>query len=126
MNNMNNMNYMNNTNFMNTNDKSIYRLVKPYQSTKVYEAKTIMHGAGKCYKELKKTNTNCDSFAIMNVNDNSIYDFKLSPLKTQQMVLHKDTNQLINNQYGGNDIEKLKNDIEMLKNRINVLENKQN
>ena len=71
------MNNMNNMNFMNTNDKSIYRLIKPYQSMKVYEAKTIMHGAGKCYKELKKTNTKCESFTIMNVNDNNIYDFKL-------------------------------------------------
>jgi hypothetical protein len=119
------MNNMNNMNFMNTNDKSIYRLIKPYQSMKVYEAKTIMHGAGKCYKELKKTNTRCESFTIMNVNDNNIYDFKLSPLKTQQMVLKKDTNELINNnQFGGNEIESLKNDIEMLKNRIAALENK--
>lgn len=116
------MNYMNNI-----NDKSIYRLIKPYQSMKVYEAKTIMHGAGKCYKELKKTNTNCESFSIMNVNDNSIYDFKLNQLKGEQMVLHKNTNELINNnnQYGGNVIEKLKNDIDMLKNRISALENKQ-
>ncbi len=118
------MNNINNMNFMNTNDKSIYRLIKPYQSMKVYEAKTIMHGAGKCYKELKKTNTKCESFTIMNVNDNSIYDFKLSPLKNQQMVLHKDTNELINNQYGGSEIEMLKNEIDMLKNRITALENK--
>ena len=123
---MNNMNNTNNMNFMNTNDKSIYRLIKPYQSMKVYEAKTIMHGAGKCYKELKKSNTNCESFTIMNVNDNNIYDFKLNQLKSQQMVLHKNTNELINNnnQYGGNEIEKLKNDIDMLKNRISALENK--
>ncbi len=115
---------MNNINFMNNNDKSIYRLIKPYQSMKVYEAKTIMHGAGKCYKELKKTNSQCESFSIMNVNDNSIYDFKLNPSHTQKMVLHKDTNELINNQYGGNEIEMLKNEIDMLKNRITALENK--
>ena len=121
---MNNINNINNMNFMNTNDKSIYRLVKPYQSTKVYEAKTIMHGAGKCYKELKKNNTKCDSFTIMNVNDNNIYDFKLNPLKSQQMILQKDTNELINNQHGGSEIEMLKNEIENLKNRIIALENK--
>jgi hypothetical protein len=107
----------------NTNDKSIYRLIKPYQSMKVYEAKTIMHGAGKCYNELKKTNTRCESFTIMNVNNNSIYDFKLNQLKNQQMVLQKDTNELIN-QRGGNEIEMLKSEIEMLKNRISVLEQK--
>jgi hypothetical protein len=119
------MNNINNMNFMNTNDKSIYRLIKPYQSMKVYEAKTIMHGAGKCYKELKKTNSHCESFSIMNVNDNSIYDFKLNPSRTEKMILHKDTNELINNnQYGGNEIENLKNDIELLKNRITALENK--
>ena len=121
---MNNINNMNNLNFMNTNNKSIYRLIKPYQSMKVYEAKTIMHGAGKCYKELKKTNTRCDSFTIMNVNDNSIYDFKLNPSQVKQMVLQKDTNELINNQHGGNEIEMLKNEIEMLKNRISALEQK--
>ncbi len=115
------MNFMNN---MNTN-KSIYRLIKPYQSMKVYEAKTIMHGAGKCYKELKNTNTHCNSFSIMNVNDNSIYDFKLSPSQNQQMVLQKDTNDLINNnQNGGATIEMLKHEINMLKNRISALENK--
>ncbi len=115
---------MNNINFMNNNDKSIYRLIKPYQSMKVYEAKTIMHGAGKCYKELKKTNSQCESFSIMNVNDNSIYDFKLNPSHTHKMVLHKDTNELINNQYGGSEIEMLKNEIQILKNRITALENK--
>ena len=118
------MNNINNMNFMNTNNKSIYRLIKPYQSMKVYEAKTIMHGAGQCYKELKKTNSQCESFSIMNVNDNSIYDFKLNPLKSQKMILNKDTNELINNQYGGNEIEMLKNEIDMLKNRITALENK--
>ncbi len=115
---------MNNINFMNNNDKSIYRLIKPYQSMKVYEAKTIMHGAGKCYKELKKTNSQCESFSIMNVNDNSIYDFKLNPSHTHKMVLHKDTNELINNQYGGSEIEMLKNEIQILKNKIVILENK--
>ncbi len=115
---------MNNINFMNNNDKSIYRLIKPYQSMKVYEAKTILHGAGKCYKELKKTNTQCESFSIMNVNDNSIYDFKLNPSHTHKMVLHKDTNELINNQYGGSEIEMLKNEIQILKNKIVILENK--
>ena len=36
-------------------DSNIYRLIKPYQSMTVYDAKTTMHGAGKCYKELKKS-----------------------------------------------------------------------
>ena len=44
---------MNNQNIQNT--QNIYRLIKPYQSDKVYEAKTTLHGAGKCYRELKKT-----------------------------------------------------------------------
>jgi hypothetical protein len=118
------MNNINNMNFMNTPDKSIYRLIKPYQSMKVYEAKTIMHGAGKCYKELKNTNTKCESFSIMNVNDNTIYDFKLNPSRTETMILQKDCNELINNQNGGSELEKLKNDIELLKNKIEILEKK--
>ena len=140
----------NNTNSMN---KNIYRLIKPYQSMTVYEAKTTMHGAGKCNRELKKSNVNCDSFTIMNINDNSMYDFKMNPSKTPEMILkNNNTNQLLNNQnnqnnqmnqmnqMGGADIitfktqiycfkkeiDGFKKEIELLKNKISLLENKKN
>jgi hypothetical protein len=107
-------------------NKNLYRLVKPYQSNKVYEALTIMHGAGKCYKELKKSNVNCDSFSIMDINLNAIYDFKLN--QKEKMILNKDPSELLNQnqliQNGGDDLLQIKNDIQQLKNRMNIIENK--
>jgi hypothetical protein len=106
-------------------NKNLYRLVKPYQSDKVYEASSIMHGAGKCHKELKKTNTNVDSFSIMDINSNNIYEFKINPI--HQMLLKKDPDELLNNnQNGGNvmNIENIKNQINELTNRVKILEEK--
>jgi hypothetical protein len=117
--------------------KNIYRLVKPYQSNKVYEALTVMHGAGKCYKELKKSNVNCESFSIMDINSNSIYEFNIKP--KNEMILKKDPSELLKkdpyellkdstkiNQNGGDELFQIKNEIEQLKNRISTLEGKIN
>jgi len=105
--------------------KYIYRLVKPYQSNKVYEAVTVMHGAGKCYKELKKSNVISDSFSIIDVNSSLIYDFNIK--QKNEMILKRDPSELLNNvQNGGDDFSQLKNEIELLKNRITILENKKN
>lgn len=110
----------------------------------VYDAKTTMHGAGKCYKELKKSNINCDSFSIMNINDNTIYNFKLGQSRIQNIFLKGGTNELINNnqyskqqdtrqihkiqqkqtQLGGVAIMTLKTQIEKLTNTHKVLENR--
>jgi tRNA(Phe) wybutosine-synthesizing methylase Tyw3 len=108
--------------------KNIYRLVKPYQSNKVYEAITVMHGAGKCYKELKKSNVISDSFSIIDVNSSLIYDFNIK--QKNEMILKKDPSELLNNvpnkinQNGGDEFFQLKNEIEQLKNRITILEEK--
>jgi hypothetical protein len=105
-------------------DKNIYRLVKPYQSKKVYEASTFMHGANKCYKELKKNNVNCDSFTIMNMNDNSLYNFNMNK-KPTMLLEHNDPSQLLNiNQSGGDELLLLKNKIKELEDRIINLEKK--
>lgn len=111
-------------------DKNIYRIIKPYQSMKVYDAKTTMHGAGKCYRELKKLNMNCNTFSIMNINDNSVYDFKINPSNVENMILKKDPSELLlnNNQIGGVELENLtnqfKNELHNLSQRIKILENK--
>lgn len=103
--------------------KNIYRLVKPYQSNKVYEAMTVMHGAGKCYKELKKSNVISDSFSIIDVNSSLIYDFNIK--QKNEMILKKDPTELLNNvQNGGDELFQIKNEIEQLKNRISSLEGK--
>jgi hypothetical protein len=111
-------------------NKNVYRLIKPYQSDKVYEASTTLHGAGKCYRELKKNNVNCDSFTIMNLDDNSMYDFKIN--EKPNMILKDDNtnkvNELLNG--GGNidnkDIDELKILINDLSNRMKILEQKLN
>lgn len=111
--------------------KNLYRLVKPYQSDKVYESTTLMHGAGKCYKEIKKTNTNTTDFSIMDINSNQIYDFKISP--SPKMELRKNPDELLNqnlnenfNQNGGtqNEIQELKNKMQEILMRIEKLEQK--
>jgi hypothetical protein len=99
--------------------KNIYRLIKPYQSNKVYEASTVMHGAGKCYKELKKANINSDIFSIMDINLNTVYDFNINP--KNKMILEKDPNELLN-QNGGDELFQIKNEIEQIKNRLTTLE----
>lgn len=110
--------------------KNIYRLVKPYQSNKVYEAMTVMHGAGKCYKELKKSNIISDSFSIIDVNSSLIYDFNIK--QKNEMILKKDPSELLNkninenNQIGGDEIFQIKNDIIQLKNDINLIKSKLN
>lgn len=103
------------------NNKNIYRLIKPYQSNKVYEASTVMHGAGKCYKELKNTNVNCDSFSIMDINLNNVYTFNVN--QTQKMILKKDPSELLN-QNGGDEILQIRNDIDKIRNDIIQIKNK--
>ena len=77
-------------------NKDIYRLVKPYQSNKVHEASTFMHGANKCYKELKKNNVQCEMFTIMNINDNSLYDFNMNNKPKMLLEEKNDPTQLLN------------------------------
>jgi hypothetical protein len=84
-----------------------------------------MHGAGKCYKELKKTNTNTPEFSIMDINLNQIYDFKVSP--SPKMILKKNPDELLcEQQNGGNitEINDFKNQIINLTERIVKLESK--
>ena len=104
--------------------KNLYRLVKPYESNKVYEASSIMHGAGKCYKEIKKTNTITNDFSILDINTNNIYEFKINP--TQQMLLKKNPDELLNKniQNGGNkiDLENLQKQINELNTKVKELE----
>lgn len=107
-------------------DRNIYRLIKPYESNKVYEAKTTMHGAGKCYKELKAENVICNSFTIQNLADNTTYDFKVdSKPKLESLIIHSDSK---NNkiQKGGLNIEIMENRLRQIESRITNLENKIN
>ena len=108
---------------MNTNNKNIYRLVKPYQSTKVYEASTIMHGAGKCHKELKKSNIMCDTFTIMDINNKSFFNFNIKP--KNEMILKNDPTELLNQEggVGGDELTQIKQELSQLKYRLDNLEN---
>ena len=102
-------------------NQHIYRLTKPYQSDKVYEAKTILHGANKCYNELKKNNIKCNSFTIININNNLIYEFNIN--KKPEMLL-KDTQSTIRKELLNQNGENINNILKLLENRIKILETK--
>ena len=100
-------------------NKQIYRLIKPYQSNTVYEARTIMHGAGKCYKELKKNNVSSNTFSIMNINDNNVYNFNINKQPEIEMLLKKEDTVM-----SGGGIIELKTQIKHLEDRLDILEKK--
>lgn len=115
------------------NNKNIYRIIKPYQSDKVYEAQTTLHGANKCYNELKKSNVNSNSFTIMNLSDNSIYDFKINQKpqmilkdndKIKELLNNNGNNNNNNNIQIGGDINKFKKILEDLSKRVSDIEKK--
>jgi len=60
----------------------LFRLIKPYQSNKVYKAHSLMKGAGKCYSEFKKSGYDAKSFSIMNIDTNQVHDFNVTPKPT--------------------------------------------
>ncbi len=102
-------------------DRNIYRIIKPYQSNKVYEAKTTMHGAGKCYKELKAENIICNTFTIQNLADNTTYDFRVdSKPKLESLIIHSESKI----QKGGLNMEIMENRLRQIESRIANLENK--
>ena len=111
---------------MNTTS-NLFRLIKPVESNKVYNSRTIMHGAGKCYKELKTHNIKASSFSIIEINQNQVYTFKInSEPKVESLIT--------NNQNGGlnqkardefmilKKLEGLEKNIQNLNIRINKLE----
>jgi hypothetical protein len=104
---------------MNNSQENLYRLIKPYDSNLLHTSSTMMGGASKCYKELKKTSPIATNFSIMHMKTNQIYDFDINNI-----------NQNVN-QTGGNiatlgEMEQLKNYVSSLEKRIIDLENKIN
>jgi hypothetical protein len=105
---------------MNNSQENLYRLIKPYDSNLLHASTTMMGGASKCYKELKKTSPVATNFSIMHMKTNQIYDFDIN-----------NTNQNINQTGGGatptfSEMEHLKNYVTSLERRIIDLENKIN
>jgi len=93
-----------------------YRLVKPYQSTKIHTATTLMHGAGKCHRELKKSSALVDKFSIQDITNNKTYTFSI---KNNTNNTHN-THNIQLNQVGGQ-INKLENKFD---NTIKILDSK--
>jgi hypothetical protein len=104
---------------MNNSQENLYRLIKPYDSNLLHTSSTMMGGASKCYKELKKTSPIATNFSIMHMKTNQIYDFDINNI-----------NQNVN-QTGGNiatlsEMEQVRNYVTSLEKRIIDLENKIN
>lgn len=103
---------------------NLFRLIKPVSSNKVYESKTIMHGAGKCYKELKTHNIKASSFSIIEINQNQVYTFKINS-KSNANFEPKIESLVTNNQNGGLN-QKVRDDFMILKKLEGLEKNIQN
>jgi uncharacterized protein (UPF0335 family) len=111
-------------------NQQLYRLIKPYQSNKVYKSHSIMKGAGKCYKEFKNSGYDAKSFSIMNIDTNHVYDFNVNS-KPSAITINKDLRDL-NKQSsniilgGNNNIDTIDTKLNNLIKRVEKLENKLN
>lgn len=98
---------------MSISQGNFYRLIKPYDSNLLHISSTMMGGASKCYKELKKVTPGANNFSIINTKTNQLYEFDINN----------------NLQIGGgttaslSEIELLKRHIDSLEKRIIKLEN---
>jgi hypothetical protein len=105
---------------MSISQENFYRLIKPYDSNLLHVSSTMMGGASKCYKELKKVSPSANKFSIINTKSNQLYEFDINN----------------NLQMGGgglpgtvaslSEIELLKRRIDSLEKRIIKLEDDQN
>ena len=100
---------------------NLYRVIKPYDSNLLHSSKSLMGGASKCYKEVKKVSPSASNFSIMHMKSNEIYDFNINNLN--QMGGGPD------NSMGGtnaslSDLELLRNQMSSIEKRIIAIENK--
>ena len=102
-------------------EDNLYRVIKPYDSNLLHSSKSLIGGASKCYKELKKVSPNATNFSIIHMKNNEIYDFNINNMKSM-------------NQTGGgpgvnaslSDLEILRNQMTSIEKRIIAIENKLN
>ena len=57
---------------------NLYRVIKPYDSNLLHSSKSLMGGASKCYKEVKKVSPTAKNFSVMHMKSNEIYDFNIN------------------------------------------------
>ena len=100
-------------------EDNLYRVIKPYDSNLLHSSKSLMGGASKCYKEVKKVSPTAKNFSVMHMKSNEIYDFNKN-----------NTNNL--NQMGGgtnaslSELESLRNQMTSIEKRIIAIEDKFN
>jgi hypothetical protein len=63
---------------MSISQENFYRLIKPYDSNLLHVSSTMMGGASKCYKELKKVSPGVKNFSIINTKTNQLYEFDIN------------------------------------------------
>jgi hypothetical protein len=102
---------------------NLYRVIKPYDSNLLHQSKSLIGGASKCYKELKKVSPRASNFSIMHMKTNEIYDFNINNMNQ--------TGGAAGDEMGGtnaslSDLETLKNQMSSIEKRIIAIENKLN
>ena len=63
---------------MSISQENFYRLIKPYDSNLLHVSSTMMGGASKCYKELKKVSPDVKKFSIINNKTKELYEFDIN------------------------------------------------
>jgi len=105
---------------MSISQENFYRLIKPYDSNLLHVSSTMMGGASKCYKELKKVSPSANKFSIINTKSNQLYEFDINN------NLQMGGGNLPGTAASLSEIELLKRRIDSLEKRIIKLEDEQN
>ena len=102
--------------------ENLYRVVKPYDSNILHSSHSLMGGASKCYKEIKKISPSAGEFSVIQMNTNQVYDFNIN----NQLPQHGGMNGTVGTTATLSELEALKVQYKSLEKRIIDIENKMN
>jgi len=105
-------------------EDNLYRVIKPYDSNLLHSSKSLIGGASKCYKEVKKVSPTAANFSVMHMKTNEIYDFNINNNIKQLGGGADNDNGGINASLS--DLEILKNQLLSIEKRVIAIEDKLN
>ena len=103
-------------------EDNLYRVIKPYDSNLLHSSKSLMGGASKCYKEVKKVSPTAKNFSVMHMKSNEIYDFNINNFNQ----MGGGPNDMGGTNASLSDLELLRNQMSSIEKRIIAIENKLN